>query len=355
MFEKLVDLEVKYAKLQEDLADPEVLKDVSNIAKISKEIKDLQPIIAKFNEYKANKQDIDESKELLEIEDDADMQAELKEIISTSETNIEQIEADLKVLMLPKDPNDGRNAILEIRGAAGGDEANIFAYDLYRMYTKYAENQGWKTELLESQDSPGGGFSNVSVLLKGDDVFSKMKFESGAHRVQRVPVTESQGRVHTSTATVVVMPEIEDVDVDIKDADLKIDTYRSSGAGGQSVNTTDSAVRITHLPTGIVVTSQDERSQISNREKAMKVIRAKIYDHYLQIQLEENDSMRKNKLGTGSRSEKIRTYNYPQNRVTDHRIGLTLNKLDVIIDGKLDEVIEALVLEDQMERMKSVE
>ncbi|WOO89778.1 peptide chain release factor 1 [Mollicutes bacterium LVI A0078] len=355
MFDKLVDLEVKYAKLQEDLADPEVLKNVSNIAKISKEIKDLQPIIEKFNEYKANKQDIEESQELLEVEDDAEMQAELKEIITLAEANIEQIEADLKVLMLPKDPNDGKNAILEIRGAAGGDEANIFAYDLYRMYTKYAETQGWKTELLESQDSPGGGFSNVSVLLKGEDVFSKMKFESGAHRVQRVPTTESQGRVHTSTATVVVMPEIEDVDVDIKDADLKIDTYRSSGAGGQSVNTTDSAVRITHLPTNIVVTSQDERSQISNKEKAMKVIRAKIYDHFLQIQMEENDSMRKNKLGTGSRSEKIRTYNYPQNRVTDHRIGLTLNKLDVIIDGKLDEVIEALVLEDQMERMKAVE
>ncbi len=355
MFDKLVDLEVKYAKLQQDLADPEVLKDISNIAKISKEIKDLQPIIAKFNEYKANKQDIEESQELLEIEDDAEMQAELKEIISTCEATIVQIEADLKILMLPKDPNDGKNAILEIRGAAGGDEANIFAYDLYRMYTKYAENQGWKTELLESQDSPGGGFSNVSVLLKGEDVFSKMKFESGAHRVQRVPSTESQGRVHTSTATVVVMPEIEDVDVDIKDADLKIDTYRSSGAGGQSVNTTDSAVRITHLPTGIVVTSQDERSQISNKEKAMKVIRAKIYDHFLQIQMEENDSLRKNKLGTGSRSEKIRTYNYPQNRVTDHRIGLTLNKLDVIIDGKLDEVIDALVLEDQVERMKSVE
>lgn len=355
MFDKLVDLEIKYAKLQQDLADPEVLKEVSNIAKISKEIKDLQPIMEKFNEYKASKQDIDESNELLEIEDDAEMQAELKEIISSSEANIVQIEADLKVLMLPKDPNDGKNAIMEIRGAAGGDEANIFAYDLYRMYTKYAESHGWKTELLESQDSPGGGFSNVSVLLKGNDVFSKMKFESGAHRVQRVPVTESQGRVHTSTATVVVMPEIEDVDVNIKDVDLKIDTYRSSGAGGQSVNTTDSAVRITHLPTGIVVTSQDERSQISNKEKAMKVIRAKIYDHYLQIQLEENDSMRKSKLGTGSRSEKIRTYNYPQNRVTDHRIGLTLNKLDVIIDGKLDEVIDALVLEDQMERMKAVE
>lgn len=355
MFDKLVDLEVKYHKLQQDLADPEVLKDVSNIAKISKEIKDLQPIIEKYNEYKDNKQDIDESKELIEIEDDAEMQSELKAIISNCESNIEQIEADLKVLMLPKDPNDGKNAIMEIRGAAGGDEANIFAYDLYRMYTKYAETHGWKTELLESQDSPGGGFSNVSVLLKGEDVFSMMKFESGAHRVQRVPVTESQGRVHTSTATVVVMPEIEDVDVDIKDVDLKIDTYRSSGAGGQSVNTTDSAVRITHLPTGIVVTSQDERSQISNKEKAMKVIRAKIYDHYLQIQMEENDSMRKNKLGTGSRSEKIRTYNYPQNRVTDHRIGLTLNKLDVIIDGKLDEVIDALVLEDQMERMKAVE
>ncbi len=355
MFDKLTDLEEKYQKLQNDLANPEVIKDVSNIAKISKEIKELQPIIEKYNEYKANHQDIIESEELLEIEDDVTMQTELKEIISNSQQNITEIEEQLKILMLPKDPNDGKNAILEIRGAAGGDEANIFAYDLYRMYTKYAETQGWKTELLESQDSPGGGFSNVSVLIKGEDVFSKMKFESGAHRVQRVPTTESQGRVHTSTATVVVMAEIEDVDVDIKDNDLKIDTYRSSGAGGQSVNTTDSAVRITHIPTGIVVTSQDERSQISNKEKAMKVIRAKIYDHFLQIQMSENDSMRKNKLGTGSRSEKIRTYNYPQNRVTDHRIGLTLNKLDVIIDGKLEEVIQALILEDHVERMKSIE
>lgn len=355
MFDKLEEIIIKYNKLQQDLADPEVLKDIKKITTISKEVKDLTPIVEKYNEYTQNKNEMDESAELLEVEEDKEMIEMLKEAMINAKTNIETITEELKILMLPKDPNDGKNAIMEIRGAAGGDEANIFAYDLYRMYIKYAETQGWKTELLEYQDSPGGGFSNVSVLIKGEDVFSKLKFESGAHRVQRVPTTESQGRVHTSTATVVVMPEIEDVDVDIKDTDLRIDTYRSSGAGGQSVNTTDSAVRITHIPTSIVVSSQDERSQISNKEKAMKVLRAKIYDYYLQKQMEENDSLRKGKLGTGDRSEKIRTYNYPQNRVTDHRIGLTLNKLDIIIAGKLDEVIDALILEDQIAKMKNIE
>lgn len=355
MFDKLVDLEVKYAKLQQDLANPEILKDVSNIAKISKEIKNLQPIIEKYNEYKANRQDIEESKELLEIEDDAEMEAELKEIISTCEANISAIEADLKILMLPKDPNDGKNAILEIRGAAGGDEANIFAADLLRMYSRYFETLGWKIEVMESNQSEGGGLSLVSVLIKGDSVFSKLKFESGSHRVQRVPQTESQGRIHTSTATVVVMPEVEAVDVNIKQADLRVDVYRSSGAGGQSVNTTDSAVRITHLPTGIVVSSQDERSQLQNKEKAMKVLAVKLYDHYLQEQMQANDSARKSKLGSGSRSEKIRTYNYPQNRVTDHRIGLTLNKLDQVMEGKMAEIIDALIIEDQMERLQNIE
>ncbi len=355
MFEKLEEIIIKYNKLQEDLANPEVLKDVKKIAEISKEVKDLTPIVQKYYEYQSNKNEYDESRELLEIEEDKDMIDILKETMTTSENNIDKITDELKVLMLPRDPNDGKNAILEIRGAAGGDEANIFAYDLYRMYSKYAETQGWSMEILEHQDSPGGGFSTVSVLIKGQDVFSKLKFESGAHRVQRVPSTESQGRVHTSTATVVVMPEIDAVDVEVKDADLRIDTFRSSGAGGQSVNTTDSAVRITHVPTGLVVTSQDERSQISNKEKALKVLRAKLYDHYLQEQTSENDSLRKSKLGTGDRSEKIRTYNYPQNRVTDHRIGLTLNKLDIIINGKLDEVIESLVMEDQLEKLKAVE
>ncbi|MFV0246925.1 MAG: peptide chain release factor 1 [Mycoplasmatales bacterium] len=355
MFEKLLELEKKYNSLTQDMANPEVLADVSKIKKTSKELKDLEPIMKKFEEYKTHKSNIEVSKELLEIEDDEEIIQVLKDLSSTSEKEIIKLEDELKILMLPKDPNDGKNAILEIRGAAGGDEANIFAYDLYRMYTKYAETQDWKTELLESQDTVSGGFSNVSVLLKGEDVFSKMKFESGSHRVQRVPKTESQGRVHTSTATVVVMPEVDDVEFEIKANDIRIDTYRSGGAGGQSVNTADSAVRITHLETNIVVTSQDERSQLSNKEKAMKVLRAKLYDHYLTLQTDANDDLRKSKLGSGDRSEKIRTYNYPQNRVTDHRIGVTLNKLDIIIDGKLDEVIDALILEDQVEKLKSVE
>ena len=248
-----------------------------------------------------------------------------------------------------------KNAIMEIRGAAGGDEANIFAGDLYRMYSKFFDTIGFKTEVLEMSSAENGGFSQISFLVKGDDVFSKLKFESGSHRVQRIPVTESQGRVHTSTATVIVMPEVEDIEVEINEKDLKIDVYRSGGAGGQSVNTTDSAVRITHIPTGIVVSCQNERSQLQNKEQGMKILRAKLYDHLMQQQTSENDAARKSKLGTGARSEKIRTYNYPQNRVTDHRIGLTLNKLDQVMEGKMGEIIDALILEDQLERLQEFE
>ncbi len=355
MLEKLQGLKEKYQDLQNKLIDPEVLKDVSLITKYSKELKELEPVIKKFEEYEATVIEINEAKEIVEIEDDQEMVAMLKEEIKANEESLPEFEEELKIMLLPKDPNDGKNAIIEIRGAAGGDEANIFAGDLLRMYTRYFETLGWKVEIMESNPSEGGGYSLVSALIKGENVFSKLKFESGSHRVQRVPATESQGRIHTSTATVVVMPEVEEVDVDIKPGDLRIDVYRSSGAGGQSVNTTDSAVRITHIPTNIVVSSQDERSQIQNKEKAMKVLVSKLYDHYLQEQMSANDEARQAKLGSGSRSEKIRTYNYPQNRVTDHRIGLTLNKLDQVMEGKMAEVIDALIIEDQMDRLQRIE
>ncbi len=354
MLEKLKDLNKKYLFMQEQMSDPEVLKDVSKIRTISKDLKDLEPIIKKYNEYNNLLTEVAEAKELVEISSDEEEIEMYKEIITSSETTKEDLENELKVLLIPKDPNDGKNAIMEIRGAAGGDEANIFAGDLYRMYKMYAEAQGWKTELLDSNESESGGFSLVSFLIKGEDVYSKLKYESGAHRVQRVPKTESQGRVHTSTATVILLPEMEDVDVEIKDSDIKVDYYRSSGAGGQSVNTTDSAVRITHLDTGIVVTSQNERSQIQNKATAMKVLMAKVYDYYQQIQLQESDSSRKDALGSGDRSEKIRTYNYPQNRVTDHRIGLTLNKLDQIMDGKISEIVDTLIVEEQMKKLAEV-
>lgn len=355
MLEKLKELKKKYENLNSQMADPEIIKDIKKMTSISKELKDLEPIIKKYEEYLNIVQEKEEAESLLIEEEDNDTKEMYKEIIDENTNKIPELEEDLKILLLPKDPNDGKNVIMEIRGAAGGDEANIFAGDLYRMYKMYGESIGWKIDILEANESGSGGFSQISILIKGEDVYSKLKFESGAHRVQRVPKTESQGRVHTSTATVVVLPEVEDFDVEIKESDIRVDVYRSSGAGGQSVNTTDSAVRITHLETGIVVSSQNERSQHQNKDSAMKVLRAKVFDYYHQKQLEESDQNRKNKLGTGDRSEKIRTYNYPQNRVTDHRIGLTLNKLDQVINGKLNDIIEALSLEDQMERMALTE
>lgn len=355
MFEKLVNLHEKYMKLQEQLTSQEVLSDPNKIKTVSKELKELEAIEAMYHTFNNLLTEIDDAKELLEEETDPEMKQMLQETITSNEKRIKELEEEVKILLLPKDPNDGKNAIVEIRGAAGGDEANIFAGDLYRMYTKYFDSIGFKTELLEAHPAEAGGYSLISMLVKGENVFSQLKFESGSHRVQRVPVTESQGRIHTSTATVVVMPEVEDVEVEINENDLKIDVYRSGGAGGQSVNTTDSAVRITHLPTGIVVACQNERSQLQNKEQGMKILRAKLYDHFLQEQMDANDSERKSKLGTGARSEKIRTYNYPQNRVTDHRIGLTLNKLDQVMEGKLDEIIQALIVEDQLERLESFE
>ena len=266
-----------------------------------------------------------------------------------------ELEQKLEALLLPKDENDDKNIIMELRGAAGGDEANIFAGDLFRMYQKYAEKQGWKVDIINAEESSSGGFSQIECMIKGDNVYSKLKYESGAHRVQRIPTTESGGRIHTSTATVVVMPERDDVEIEVKPEDIKVDVYRSGGAGGQSVNTTDSAVRMTHLPTGIVVTCQNERSQLQNKEKALQILKTKIYEEEQRKKEKAEGNERRNKIGTGDRSEKIRTYNYPQNRVTDHRIGLTLNKLDRIIEGELDEVIEALIAEDQRRKLQQDE
>jgi len=297
---------------------------------------------------------LDGAKEMLEEEQDEEMREMVKMEISELEERKEALEAELKILLLPKDPNDDKNVIMEVRGAAGGDEAALFAGDLYRMYTRYAEAQGWKIDVMDSNTTGVGGFKEVIFMINGKGAYSKLKYENGAHRVQRVPETESGGRIHTSTATVVVMPEAEDVEVDVHDKDIRVDTFASSGPGGQSVNTTMSAVRLTHVPTGIVVSIQDEKSQIKNKEKAMKVLRARIYDKFQQEAQQEYDQTRKSAVGTGDRSERIRTYNFPQNRVTDHRIGLTIQKLDQILEGKLDEVIDALIIEEQTNKMEQL-
>ena len=344
MIERLEAITKKYNELKEKLTEPETLQNISLLTKLSKEQSSLEEIVNKYNDYNQVLKSIKEDKELLK-------DPELKEIAQSELITLEEkklkLEEDLEVLLLPKDPNDEKNVIMEIRGAAGGDEANIFAGDLFRMYERYAEKQGWKVEVINAEESASGGFSQIECLIKGDNVYSKLKYESGAHRVQRIPETESGGRIHTSTATVIVMPEEEDIEIDIKPEDIKTDVYRSGGAGGQSVNTTDSAVRMTHIPTGIVVTCQNERSQLQNKEKALQILKSKIYEETKRKQEEEQGIERKSKIGTGDRSEKIRTYNYPQNRVTDHRIGLSLNKLDRIIEGDLEEIIESLITEEQ--------
>ena len=344
MIERLEAITKKYNELKEKLTKPETLQNISLLTKLSKEQSSLEEIVNKYNDYNQVLKSIKEDKELLK-------DPELKEIAQSELITLEEkklkLEEDLEVLLLPKDPNDEKNVIMEIRGAAGGDEANIFAGDLFRMYERYAEKQGWKVEVINAEESASGGFSQIECLIKGDNVYSKLKYESGAHRVQRIPETESGGRIHTSTATVIVMPEEEDIEIDIKPEDIKTDVYRSGGAGGQSVNTTDSAVRMTHIPTGIVVTCQNERSQLQNKEKALQILKSKIYEETKRKQEEEQGIERKSKIGTGDRSEKIRTYNYPQNRVTDHRIGLSLNKLDRIIEGDLEEIIESLITEEQ--------
>lgn len=350
MFNRLETAKKRLKEIDEALLDENVTRDLKNFKALSKERATLDPQVERFERYLK----LEENKlQALEMSNDSDPEIsemakeELKEIYKEEDRLVEE----LRTLLLPRDPNDDKNIVVEIRGAAGGDEANIFAGDLFRMYTRYAESQGWKIQMMDNNPSEAGGFSNISFMIKGDMVYSKLKFESGAHRVQRVPKTEASGRIHTSTATVLVMPEADAIDVEINTADLQVDTYHSQGAGGQNVNKTESAVRITHIPTGIVVACQTEKSQIQNREIAMQMLRAKMYQTLLDEQQEKIGAERKLKVGTGERSEKIRTYNYPQNRVTDHRIGFTIQKLDRVIEGELDEVIEALINYDQAQKM----
>lgn len=346
MLDRLLSMENRFEELGHMLMDPDIGSDIKKMTEVTKEQASLQTAFDLFQEYKAIQSGIEDAKELMK-ENDPEIKEMAKMELEELEEKLPEVIKKLEVELIPKDPNDNKNVIMEIRGAAGGDEGNIFAGDLYRMYVKYSESQGWKIEVMEAEESEAGGFSLISFNVIGDGVYGKLKYESGSHRVQRVPKTETQGRVHTSTATVLVMPEVEEVDVEINKNDLRIDTYRASGAGGQHINKTDSAVRITHLPTGIVATSQDGRSQHDNRDKAMKALVARVYDYFQSQQTEALDSERKSKIGTGDRAEKIRTYNYPQNRVTDHRIGLSIQQLDRIMDGKLDDIITALINEDQ--------
>ena len=344
MLERLEIIKKRYEDIQNNLLDPEILKDIKKTKTLSKEASDLEETVEKYNEYKKTI-----TKHLWRLCDkkEAALGEYAKEELETLEQKKLELEQKIEILLIPKDPNDGKNVIIEIRGAAGGDEANIFAGDLYRMYLKYAEKQGWKIEPITVEDSEGGGFSLISFLVKGNNVYSKMKYESGAHRVQRVPVTETQGRIHTSTATVLAMPEIEEEDFELDMSEVRIDITRSSGAGGQGVNTTDSAVRATHIPTGTIVYCQVGRSQTQNKEMALRTLKARLYDMKRREKEEKEGQERRSKIGTGDRSEKIRTYNYPQNRVTDHRIGFTLMQLDRVMEGDMDEIIEALITEDQ--------
>lgn len=353
MFNQLDIVEERYEQLNEMLSDPEIVNDPDKLRKYSKEQADLQKTVDVYRDYKSKKEEVAEIDEMLTETDDKEEIEMLKEEASGLKSELPELEEQLKFLLIPKDPNDEKDVIVEIRAAAGGDEAAIFAGDLLRMYTKYAESQNFKTEIVEAAESDHGGYKEISFSVSGSGAYSKLKFENGAHRVQRVPETESGGRIHTSTATVAVLPEVEDVEIEVRNEDLKIDTYRSSGAGGQHVNTTDSAVRITHIPTGIIATSS-EKSQIQNREKALKVLKARLYDMKLQEEQQKYAAQRKSAVGTGDRSERVRTYNYPQSRVTDHRIGLTLQKLDQIMEGKLDEIIDALTLSEQTEKLKEL-
>ena len=353
MFDQLDIVEERYEQLNEMLSDPEIVNDPDKLRKYSKEQADLQKTVDVYRDYKSKKEEVAEIDEMLTETDDKEEIEMLKEEASGLKSELPELEEQLKFLLIPKDPNDEKDVIVVIRAAAGGDEAAIFAGDLLRMYTKYAESQNFKTEIVEAAESDHGGYKEISFSVSGSGAYSKLKFENGAHRVQRVPETESGGRIHTSTATVAVLPEVEDVEIEVRNEDLKIDTYRSSGAGGQHVNTTDSAVRITHIPTGIIATSS-EKSQIQNREKALKVLKARLYDMKLQEEQQKYAAQRKSAVGTGDRSERVRTYNYPQSRVTDHRIGLTLQKLDQIMEGKLDEIIDALTLSEQTEKLKEL-
>ncbi len=354
VLERLQTLEDRYEKLNELLSDPEIVSDSNKLREYSKEQAGLEETVQVYREYKDTSEQLDEAKAMLEEDLDEEMKEMTKEEISELSEEKEKMEERLKILLIPKDPNDEKNVIMEVRGAAGGDEAALFAGDLYRMYSRYAEANGWKTEVIEAHESEVGGYKEIIFMINGSGAFSKLKFENGAHRVQRVPQTESGGRIHTSTATVACLPEAEEVEVDINEKEIRVDTFASSGPGGQSVNTTMSAVRLTHEPTGIVASCQDEKSQIKNKEKAMKILRARIYEKFQQEEQAKYDENRKSAVGSGDRSERIRTYNFPQNRVTDHRIGLTIQKLDKILEGNLNEITEALILEEQTKALASI-
>ena len=351
MFDRLEDILIHYEELMQELASPGVTDDQKRFQRLMKEQADLAPIVEAYKAYKQAKQDMEDSLSLLEEEHDEEMRELAKEELSAARKKIEELEYQLKILLLPKDPNDEKNIILEIRAGAGGEEAALFASELYRMYVHYAERQRWKVELINVSESGIGGMKEVEFMITGHGAYSKLKYESGVHRVQRVPETESGGRIHTSTATVAIMPEAEEFDVVIDDKDIRIDVMRASGNGGQCVNTTDSAVRLTHIPTGIVIYSQTEKSQLQNKEKAFRLLRSKLYDMELERRQNEEAEARRSQIGTGDRSEKIRTYNFPQGRVTDHRIKLTLYKIDAIMDGDLDELIDSLIAADQAAKL----
>ncbi len=353
MFDKLSFIDERYNELETKISDPNVIADQQLWRKLCKEHSDITPIVNKYREYKAYVENIEEAKDMLSSGDLSKDEKELIELeIDESKDGIEKVSEELKILLLPKDPNDDKNVIVEIRGGAGGDEAALFAADLLRMYSMYAETQRWKVEMLSASPTDIGGYKEVSFAINGDRAYSRLKFESGVHRVQRIPSTESGGRIHTSTVTVAVLPEVQEVEVEINQNDLRIDVFRAGGPGGQCVNTTDSAVRITHLPTGIVVSCQDEKSQHKNKDKAMKILRSRVYDVFIQQQNDAISAERKSQVGTGDRSERIRTYNYPQGRVTDHRIGLTLHRLESVLNGDMDEIIDALITSDQSEKLK---
>ena len=355
MFDRLEDIIRRYEDITMMLGDPSVVSDQEKFRSLMKEQKSLEALVECYKEYKETKQTIEDSLQLLDEESDAEMKEMLREELSDAKDKIPKLEEKLKILLLPKDPNDEKNVIVEIRAGVGGDEAALFAADMFRLYTRYAERRAWKIETMSVEDIGIGGIKTVSFMIKGDGAYSRLKFESGVHRVQRIPTTESGGRIHTSAITVAIMPEVEDVEVEIDMNDCKFDVFRASGNGGQCVNTTDSAVRLTHLPTGIVISCQDEKSQQQNKAKALKVLRAKLYEMEQERKHNDEAQLRKSQVGSGDRSEKIRTYNFHQGRVTDHRIGLTLYKIDQIMDGDLDEIIDSLIAADQAQKLASVE